>query len=408
MLTIRGFAALAAALCAFAVPAAAADTCETETLPQAIMALQKQVTADDVVARMDLMDSLVAACPEHGWINVLGAELDRTTYRALLQASNGSPDQQALNYLLRGFERSNVFQQGPDENRKERYGIWLGPNEARLVYSVATDNRKGIIEELMTLARQGKVHPYLAAELPMVCSGWITGDAMTVAYAVKSKADRVLLPFIDAAAKACSVTDGGRGQLPVALKAVAYARFVRDGELTDRDEISGLLTEAKAAQDAYVTGRGFDFFYSESEAERLTKLMQQHAVRTGDEPVLLARELWFTPEHVRSPEAVYSIALALSGTWTPLAAGTEAGDTQTVATARTKLSSLVFALLKEGADAGLKPETQVTLREALTAFQTGKVRTMHAANLPGALAFLYDMLIKILTPAEAGDAEAGE
>ena len=66
---------------------------------------------------------------------------------------------------------------------------------------------------------------------------------------------------------------------------------------------------------------------------------------------------------------------------------------------RIAFNSAITALRAEGDQAGLKLETQKTLRAAIDAFQSGEVRTDEMKGVPGMPQWQYDVLM-ILLPVE--------
>ncbi|MEX1251790.1 MAG: hypothetical protein WEA77_11410, partial [Hyphomonas sp.] len=182
---ITRLAGLAAAALAIAAPAALADDCDAVTVPRAVTLLQ-QVTQPGVsfAEQMALMDSYVESCPDHAWINALGGELDVMVFRTLRASNGGVVNQEAFNFLGRAFQRSNKFQEGPDEGRKSRYHIFGVNSGTHLDYSLASDSRRAIVEALVQLALAGTVHPYLKPVAPVEYKGWLGPDAQTVSYKV--------------------------------------------------------------------------------------------------------------------------------------------------------------------------------------------------------------------------------
>lgn len=395
-------AALGLLLGASVTPAALADDCDTKVMPAALeVALAKTQTGEAFVQLVGKMDGYVSACPDHPWVTFMGAELDMRAYQAVTALNGGAPNQEAVNYLVRAFQRSGVFYEASEEARKERYHVRTPSNQqANLTYSSVSDVRRSVLLGLMQVGRMGTMHPYLSGADVGACTGWLTSDAQKVAYAIETKADLIFLPFVDAAAEACRNPDKIGDRLPLAMKAYLYLRLVQKELVTEPEDIRAKLRTAKEAEQAYLGGRKHDFFFTEFNGRELDKLMRAHAVSYGDQPTLVPRELWFTPQHISRPETAYTIALILSDKWSPIAAGTTRDSPETVTAMRIAFNSFITALRAEGDQAGLKMETHKTLRAAIDAFQSGEVRTDEMKGVPGMPDWQYTLLMTVLPVGE--------
>lgn len=381
-----------------AQPAVAADTCTRGALPQAldafqIMFVQERKIISGQVARID---AALQQCPDHAWINAVGSEVDLNIYLTLKERNGGIPDQEAVNYLRRAFERSNKFQEGPDEGRQSLYQITTSvSSNSKLEYLAYSNTRKQIIEGLVQIALMGTVHPYLAGTQQMKCGGWIISDAQTVSYQIDTPAELVLMPFVDAVAEACRPGREGSDIVPLALKARAYAIAVEREAVTDHEEIRQYLITAQQAADDYIAVAGSNsFFYDRFAVKQLDDLKRKHRIFTGAETIDHA--LWFTPEHIGSEVAIRSIVYSLDKYWTPLAAAQTDATAEEVATARRQMISYLFLLMKEGAEAGFKDETSAMVHDALVAYQIRSVLSPEREQRPDMPVWLYDMAINVL------------
>lgn len=410
MRSLLSSAIFAAAALTFAAPAALAEDCDKDILPRAYVVIQTVTQPGAVLGdKMDMMDSHVNRCPDHAWINALGGELDFMIFRTLRANNGGVVHQDAYNFLGRALQRSNVFKAGPIEDQQSRYNVLLNQFGAHLDYSVASNSRKAIIESLAQLALAGTVHPYLKAEDPLACEGWVTSDAQTLGYMVKVAKDQVLLPFVEAAAEACRMAPYRMDRLPLSVLVVAYSKLIENEEVTDPAEIERLLIAARRAADDFMSDDGYHtLLFSESDDRKLTGLIRKHGVPTGGGPATIDRSLWFKPEYIGSEVAIRSVAYAFSEYWTPLAAGETGAPLEEVAKARNVLTSYIYQLRKQGTEAGLEIETSAMLREALTAFQSGDLRTPDTLDRTAIPLWFYDFLIKTLTPDPADDQPAGD
>lgn len=399
----------AAAFSGIVLPALADDAaCETEKLAAALESVQGVIKdATTLAAYVPQMDSYVKDCPNQAWINVLGGELDLMTFRGLRNANGGVPTQDSVNYLARAFERSNVFYAGPDETRDRRSNIATSYNfYNNLDYSIASDSRGAIIDELATLARAGTVHPYLSATAPLECEGWLTSDAQNLSYDIAEAADMVLLPFVEAAAEACRAAPTRANKLPLSLLAKVYIRLVDTGVVSDPAEVERMLLAAEKNASDYLGEDEFhQFYFDESDVNRLKGLLRKFGVHSGPGEAVIARSLWFTPEYIGSEAAIRSVVYSLDDYWTPLAAGDTEAPAEEVARARNQMTAYLLELNKEGGAAGVQEQASAMLRESITAFHTREIVSPKMANRKDMPPWLYNVLINILTPQPPADAD---
>lgn len=392
----------AALLAGAALPAHADDAkCETEKLAAALESVQGVINNPSTLAAyVPQMDSYVKDCPNSAWINALGGELDLMTYRGLRNANNGVPTQDAVNYLARAFERSSVFYAGPDDTRKERYHVATSYNfYNNLTFSFASDSRGAIIDELVTLALSGTVHPYLSGTAPIECKGWVSSDSQDVSYKIKDAGSKVLLPFLEAAAEACRSAPVRVAKLPLAQLAKAYLRLVDTAVVTDPPEVRRMLLAAEKNAADYLGGDEYHaFYFDETDVNRLKSLVRKYGVHAAPGEGLIDRSLWFKPEYLGSEEAIRSIVFSLDDYWTPLAAGETSASVEEVARARNRMTGYILELNKEGGAAGVQEEASAMLREAVTAFYKRTIispRMEAGKELPD---WLYNIMISLLTP----------
>lgn len=399
---LRSTLCAAAMLAGAALPANADDaSCETGKLAAALESVQGVINdGTTLAAYVPQMDSYVNDCPNSAWINALGGELDLMTYRGLRNANKGVPTQDAVNYLARAFQRSSVFYAGPEDTRKERYNVATSYNYYNnLTFSFASDSRGAIIDELVTLAIAGTVHPYLSGTAPLECKGWVSSDSQNISYKIKDASSRVLLPFLEAAAEACRSAPVRGEKLPLAQLAKAYLRLVDTGVVTDPPEVRRMLLAAEKNANDYLGGDAYhSFYFDEADVNKLKSLVRKYGVHDGPGEGLIDRSLWFKPEYLGSEEAIRSIVFSLDDYWTPLAAGETSASVEDVARARNRLTGYILELNKEGGAAGVQEEASAMLRDAVTAFHERTIvspRMEAGKELPD---WLYNILISLLTP----------
>ena len=384
-------------------PTASADACETEYLPKALEAgLRQTNTAEQFQKALTEIDGYVSRCPDHPWINMIGADMDVRVYDVLLSGNNNQVTQQAFDYLLRAFDRSNKFIAVPIEDRQDNHMVPVGEGYGCVTHDMAHANRRDLLSKLMTLAKLGTVHPYLAAETPPACAGWLMSDSQTVGYAMKTEADLIFRPFLDAAADACSEIEATLSKAPVETQAYVYTNLVRSESITDPALVTELLLAARDARQAFLDRNGgklgvaMDRFASKD----LDSELRRHGV--DPQAGILPRKQWFTSEHMRGEEMQFSLAWTLSDTWAGLAAEMEAG-TKTLSSAGAAYTSFVSGVLAEGREAGLEAETRTAILYALAHMQESRVRShkMDGYDLPPA--WLFDTLMKIYGPQKEGE-----
>ncbi|MFN7054592.1 hypothetical protein [Hyphomonas sp.] len=379
---------------------ASAEDCTGSLRAEALgVSIRPLRTGTDMQAALSDMDGHVARCPQDPWINALGAEMDLRVHRQLVAGNNNQINQQAFDFLQRAFVRSNIYREAEAEARRDVLGIQTPHGRGDLKYEVAARTRASLIEVFMQLARAGQVHPYLKAETPMTCTGWIMSDTQTISRGMETAADLVFRPFMDAAAEACRGGSQTWDRLPLAVAAKAYTELVTKEAVTDPDTVRELLLKAQAYRDAYQRGGAHDIHYSKYNSDRLDSELR----RRGIDPMAgrLARELWFAPEHLGSETMQFSLSWALSETWAA-AAGQIAKGEITEPSGAVLYSRFVYEVLGEGREAGKEAETKAVLRRALADVQEYRVRALAMADHDLPPKYIYDVLMNTLVPAPAG------
>lgn len=392
-------AALLGALVLVAGNAAAEDCAGTVRIEALGVSARSVTTGAELQAALTDMDALVARCPEDAWLNALGAEIDLRVYTALLNANNNQMNQQTFDFLHRAFLRSSRYANAPAEERQEVAGIQTPHGRRGLSHEAARSVRREIMGVFLAMARLGQMHPYLKAEEPLTCNVWLMTDAQTIGYAIQSRADLVLMPFVDAAAEACGEDPQIWLRTPLAVAAQAHVRVVQKGVITDPAAVRAALIKARAYRDAYLAAVGFDAFYSKFEAGQLDGELRKHGV----DPMAgrLARELWFEPENISSKTMQFSLAWALSEEWAAISEKI-AAEGITLSSAGALYTRFVYGVLTEGREAGLEAEIRAALRSALRDVQESRVRASSMADYDLPPQWLHDTLMKTTEPPQMG------
>ena len=409
MLAITRLAVLATALFSAAALPASADPQKCEPLvPLALEAVQT-VIKDGATAtvQVPLVDGYVKDCPDHGWITLLGGELDLMVFKGLRNANGGQPTQDGVSYLARALLRSDVFHNAGASTSGNRYNVATRHSYYNtLDYNIAATSRRAIIDELATLAVRGVVHPYLTGTVPLECKGWLTSDVQTVSYKIDTAEEKVLLPFVEAGAEACRTATTQSDRFPLALKAKAYMKLIEKGIVSDRAEVERMLIAAEGDVKVFLGPEGYrSLLFGEEDANQLKKLIRKHGVHTGEGPATIDRSLWFTKEYIGTEVGVRSLAGSFGDYWTPLASGDTDAPAEEVARARNRFSGYIIELRKQGAEAGLPDETSKMLAETLTAFQKGDIGPPETMNQKPIPPWLLTILINLTKPPEPAPAE---
>lgn len=356
-----------------------ADTCDAMIAQAAALIVAPLKSTEDFSARLGELDGMLTQCPNHPWLNAIGAQSDLRAYELLVRANNGQPNQQALSFITRALQRSTIYFDAPSSQRPDKPQLRTEAGPANLTYSTASDSRQEILMILVDLAKRGVAHPYLALQQPLACTNRVANDAQTLSYALSTSHDRVAvaIPFIDAAAQACMQANTRDITLPFATQARAHLNLVRLKLLSDDEAIKQSLRKAAAAEQAYIVQPHYSLHWSDTDSAQLAKLLRQYDVGPW-----LSRSLWFTAEHIETAAAIEAIALYLNDQWSPLAAGTLQVESTLVAQAHSEFTKKVFALFNEGKEAGLNAQTKATLLAALKAFVDGEIRTFDTKKLP--------------------------
>lgn len=372
-----------------------ANDCETMISEAAALIIAPLESADDFSTRISQLDDMLAQCPDHAWLNAIGAQSDLRAFELLVRANKGQLNQQALSFIDRALQRSTLYFNAPSAQRADKPSLRTEAGTANLTYAAARDSRQEILTILSDLATRGVAHPYLEVEQPLACSDLVANDAQTLSYAMSLNHDlaAVVIPFIDGAAQACFSAATRQVTLPFAVQARAHLSLVRLQLLADDDSIKQSLRKARAAEQAYIAQPHYSLHWSESDSAHLAKLLRQYDVGPW-----LSPSLWFTAEHIATDAAIEAIALHLNDHWSPLAAGTMQVESGLVTQAQSEFTKRVFALLNQGRAAGLDQPTKATLLAALKAFVEGDIRTFETKDLPPPPEYMVRILYGTLAP----------
>ncbi|OYW86694.1 MAG: hypothetical protein B7Z22_06150 [Hyphomonas sp. 32-62-5] len=178
-------------------------------------------------------------------------------------------------------------------------------------------------------------------------------------------------------------------------RAEQLVTLVKDGHISDPQRIRWALREAYRDSRQFLDGRPAPYsFWAQSDETALMDLIAQHKVslKFFDENTEIPRADWFTPENVSSEDTVYSVGLAISRLWTPLAAGVTDAELAEVTQARGAVMTSIREFGAEADAAGQTAAGRRAILEAMSAFQQGDIRTPEAATLPS----MPDWMFKVI------------
>ena len=157
-----------------------ADTCDAVIAQAAALIVAPLKSTEDFSARLGELDGMLTQCPNHPWLNAIGAQSDLRAYELLVRANNGQPNQQALSFITRALQRSTIYFDAPSSQRPDKPQLRTEAGPANLTYSTASDSRQEILMILVDLAKRGVAHPYLALQQPLACTNRVANDAQTL------------------------------------------------------------------------------------------------------------------------------------------------------------------------------------------------------------------------------------
>lgn len=384
-------AALAAAA-AFAAPQALAFECGPERIAAAAHHYNAMLNSATPDPQMDALRSeiVVAAkhCPETGWLQIIaaGAEIKRLERR---EAAPGTPSPEVkldrFAYVERAAGHLMAFRDHYPEDFQ--YGA------IRLAYSEWSGLAESVVHAMLRYAADGYVQPLVSDNPPPLACDYVTKAMATSASNFRFVSNPASLTFLTTVADICRPSPDPLEWGVLVQRSNRLVRLVETGGISNPDHIRWALREAYRDSRQFLQGheppRGLWF---ESNERSLQAMLEKHQVDLGFLGTYkdIPQADWFKPEHVGTEDVTYSMALAISRMWTPLAAGITDAEQADATRERGRIFIAIMEMGKAADEAGQTVAGRQRLIEALNAFQRADVRTPETASLPPPPGWLVD------------------
>lgn len=386
--------ALIAGIATLTAPAAMAEDCGPEEITKATLDLRKMLTLGtsdgQAQAAASRIDAQARACPETAWIRVIaaGAEINLfERHEAAEPQASDSMLAQRFGHVERAYAHLEYFRLNKPEDF--RHGA------VRLAYDEWADVAERVMQAMLRVAEKGHVHPLVSETPPQLACDYVVKRMATTASGYRYRASFPALNYLNAAADVCRQSQDRLDWSVLNQRAEQLVIRVKDGHISDPLRVRWALREAYRDSRQFLDGRPAPYsFWAQSDETALMELIAQHNVslKFYDDSTEIPRADWFTPENTGSEDTVYSIGLAVSRMWTPLAAGVTDAQISDVAKAR---NTVLMAIREFGAEADAAGQTvagRKTILEAVSAFQAGDIRTPETATLPA----MPDWLVSLI------------
>jgi hypothetical protein len=376
---------LLAGVAALAVPPALAEPCGNEDVKSVVLNLNRMLAQGISKGEAQIEATRIGVqarnCPDTAWIRLMaaGAEISMLErHEASDPPGLENLPAQRFEHVERAVEHLEFFRLNRPEDF--RHGtIHLGYDEWAGVADM-------VMQAMLRFAEKGHVHPLVSETPPPLACDYIVKRMATTASGYLYNSSFPALNFLNAAADVCRTSEYEPDWSVLFQRAEQLTFLVKEGHISDPLRIRWALREAYRDSRQYLNGRPAPYsFWAQSDETALMDLIAQHNVslKFFDENTEIPRTDWFTPENVSSENTVYSIGLAISRLWTPLAAGVTDAELAEVTQAR---GAVMTGIREFGAEADAAGQTAAGRRailEAVSAFQSGDIRTPETAALPG-------------------------
>ena len=386
--------ALIASVAALAAPAAMAETCGPEEITQAALDLRKMLTLGtsngQAEAAASRIDAQARACPETAWVRVIaaGAEINMLErHEAADPQVSDSMLAQRFGHVERAYEHLEYFRLNKPEDF--RHGA------VRLAYNEWADVAEMVMHAVLRFADKGHVHPLVSETPPPLACDFVVNRMATTASGYRYRSSFPALNYLNAAADACRPSDAPLDWGVLTQRADQLVVLVKDGHISEPSRIRWALREAYKDSRQYLDGREAPYsFWSQSDENTLMEQIETHKVSLEfyDDNTEIPQAEWFTPENAGSADTVYSVGLAVSRLWNPLAAGVTEAPLDEVSKARAAVLTGIREFGAEADAAGQTVAGRTSILEALEAFQAGDIRTPETAMLPGMPDWMHRLL----------------
>ena len=386
--------ALIAGVTALAAPAAKAEACGPEEITKATLDLRKMLTLGtsdgQAQAAASRIDAQARACPETAWIRLMaaGAEISMLERQeAADPQASASMLAQRFGHVERAVENLEYFRQNKPED--------FGHGAVRLTYDEWADVAEMVMQAMLRFAGKGHVHPLVSETPPPLACDFVVKRMATTASGYRYRASFPALNYLNAVADVCRASKERLDWNVLDQRAEQLVTLVKDGHISDPQRMSWALREAYRDSRQFLDGRPAPYsFWAQSDETALMELIAQHNVslKFFDDNTEIPRADWFTPENSSSESTVYSIGLAISRIWTPLAAGVTDAGLSEVSQARSAVMTVIREYGAEADAAGQTVAGRKAILEAMSAFQSGDIRTPETSMLPA----MPDWMFKVI------------
>lgn len=385
---------LLAGVAALTAPHALAEPCGNEDVKSVVLNLNRMlaqgISKDEAQIEATRIGVQARNCPDTAWIRLMaaGAEISMLErHEASDPPGLESLPAQRFEHVERAVEHLEFFRLNRPEDF--RHGtIHLGYDEWAGVADM-------VMQAMLRFAEKGHVHPLVSETPPPLACDYIVKRMATTASGYLYNSSFPALNFLNAAADVCRTSEYELDWSVLFQRAEQLTFLVKEGHISDPLRIRWALREAYRDSRQYLNGRPAPYsFWAQSDETALMDLIAQHNVslKFFDANTEIPRTEWFTPENVSSEDAVYSIGLAVSRLWTPLAAGVTDAELAEVTQARGAVMSGIREFGAEADAAGQTAAGRRAILEAVSAFQAGDIRMPETADLPA----MPDWMFKVI------------
>lgn len=400
--------AVLAGVAAIAAPPALAFDCGPDRIVTVArnfgMMMQPGTSGDQINGLATEIKMDAGRCPETGWIRIIAAGAEIQTLNRddeLYPADTNEMKAVRFERLGRAIDHVIAFRDNKPEDFQHggirlRYDEWSGIVEP-------------VVHTMLRYADAGQVHPLASDTPPPMTCDYVTSAMATNASNFRFTRSPAALRLLTSIADVCRPLPDRHRWNVLAQRATTLVQQVKQGVITEPHRIRWALREAHQDTRQYLDGREAPVgVWFESREKDLNELLEQYpdslipetpivegiavSVRAFADKTEIPRADWFRPEQIGKDAAVYSIALAINGAWTDLAAGITDADTETVGKDRVRFMNHFRAIEAEADAAGQGKAGREMILEALAAFQTGVVRTRETAELPPPPGWMYSVM----------------
>lgn len=372
---------------------AAAETCGPERIAGVVGAYRLVATSStpqqEFIEKRREIDAAATACPDTAWIRIIAAGAEMKALERLEAATRAARTKAEKDDGYAHVERAAAHVLAFRDHYPEdfRYG------GIRLGYTEWSGLAESVVHAMLRYAADGYVHPLVSDDPPPLACDYVTKAMATSASNFRFVSNAASLTYLTTVADVCRPSPDPLDWGVLVQRSNRLVRLVETGGISKPDHIRWALREAYRDSRKFLQGheppRGLWF---ESNERSLQTMLETHQVDLGflGTYTEIPQADWFKPEHVGTEDVTYSMALAISRMWTPLAAGITDAEQADATRERGQLFTAIMEMGKAADAAGQTVAGRQRLIEALDAFQRADVRTPETASLPPPPNWLVD------------------